>query len=203
LPLGLRGFGVNPVHPDGDIHYRRQSGEQVRRLEHHRAFGIGALNRVPSSVIAPGDISFSPAVMASTLDLPQPEWPISDTNPPYFSTRLKSSSAAWDSLEANGQTVDRGVGPGAIIGHPVNEIGRRRAVAIRIEAELLHCGLALGNQRPGGQFANIGAVNRLGDLIKSGIRLGLADLTPAAHLGQIPHRIRVIGGRSRYSGRTC
>ena len=35
-------------------------------------------------------MALSPAAMVSTVDLPQPEWPMTETNSPRFMVRLKS-----------------------------------------------------------------------------------------------------------------
>ena len=40
----------------------------------------------------PSEISFKPAVIESTVDFPQPEWPISEMNSPFFKVRSKSST---------------------------------------------------------------------------------------------------------------
>ena len=47
---------------------------------------------LPSSTMAPLEMSLSPAVIVSTVDLPQPEWPMSETNSPFFRVSSKSST---------------------------------------------------------------------------------------------------------------
>ena len=44
MPLGLGGAGIHLVHPDGDVLFGGQPGEQVGRLEHHRTLWVGALD---------------------------------------------------------------------------------------------------------------------------------------------------------------
>ncbi len=46
----------------------------------------------PSRRIAPLEIGLSPAAIVSTVDLPQPEWPMSEMNSPLFTLRSKSST---------------------------------------------------------------------------------------------------------------
>ena len=54
--------------------------------------GPAPLTSCPSSTKPPLDILLSPAAIDRTVDLPQPEWPMSVTNSPFFILRLKPST---------------------------------------------------------------------------------------------------------------
>ena len=58
-----------------------------------RSFGSTSFTTLPSIRIVPEVIASSPAVILSTVDLPQPEGPTNATNWPRSTPRLKSLTA--------------------------------------------------------------------------------------------------------------
>ena len=50
--------------------------------------GPGAFTSRPSTSTPPDVARSRPATMLSTVDLPQPEWPMSEMNSPRFTARL-------------------------------------------------------------------------------------------------------------------
>ena len=60
----------------------RQPWQQARRLEHDRALGAGARHLRAVDDDAAEVARSSPAMIDSTVDLPQPEWPRMATNSP-------------------------------------------------------------------------------------------------------------------------
>src|SRR5579863_9823729 len=61
-----------------------------------RSLGATWLTKRPSMRISPDEIFSSPAIMASNVDLPQPEGPTRATNSPVFASRSTPFSTSTE-----------------------------------------------------------------------------------------------------------
>ena len=85
--LGALGAGRRRMTwstPSSDVVERGHPGEQARRLEDDAAIGAGPATSRPARTMPPaGRVGAGPATIDSTVDLPQPEWPMRQTNSPF------------------------------------------------------------------------------------------------------------------------
>ena len=84
-------FGLRLVDAEQHVVERGHPRQQARRLEHDAAVAARARrSTAPSTVTPPASAASSPATIESTVDLPQPEWPIRQTNSPWLERRGRS-----------------------------------------------------------------------------------------------------------------
>ena len=87
--LGPADMRIDAVDAEGDVLRAVSHGSRLGAWKTTPRSGPAASISRPSSTMPPSLTSVSPATIDSTVDLPQPEWPISETNSPLRMLELE------------------------------------------------------------------------------------------------------------------